>query len=107
MNDFSSPFFEATNGLTNPKAATVRKGASEAEIEKAAADFEAVFLSQFIENMFAGIKTDGMFGGGQGEQMFRSLMVQEYGKILANNGGIGLSDSIKRDMMQLQEVNAK
>ena len=30
--------------------------------------------------MFSGIKTDGMFGGGQGEQMFRSLMIDQYAK---------------------------
>ena len=32
--------------------------------------------------MFSGIKTDGLFGGGQGEEMFRSMMIDQYGKQL-------------------------
>ena len=73
-------------------------------IRRAAEEFEAVFLQQMLEPMFAGIKTDGLFGGGQGEYMFRSLMTQEYGKTLARTGGIGLADSVMREMLRLQEA---
>ena len=37
--------------------------------------------------MFEGIKTDGMFGGGNAEDIFRSMMVDEYGKMMSKNGG--------------------
>ena len=49
---------------------------------KAAKEFESVFISQFLGSMFSGIPTDGPFGGGQGEEMFRSLMIDEYGKAI-------------------------
>ena len=32
--------------------------------------------------------TDGPFGGGQGEEMFRSLMIDEYGKQIEAQGGL-------------------
>ena len=32
--------------------------------------------------MFSGIQTDGLTGGGQGEEMFRSMMINEYGKAI-------------------------
>ncbi|MEE8226933.1 MAG: rod-binding protein, partial [Kiloniellales bacterium] len=60
-----------------------------AEARKAAEDFEAFFLAQFIDRMFADLPTDGMFGGGQGEKVFRSLLSQEYGKVMARTGGVG------------------
>ncbi len=70
--------------------------------KKAAEDFESVFVSQMLEPMFAGIKTDGMFGGGNGESVFRSLMIQEVGKEIAKGGGIGISDSVYGEMLRMQ-----
>jgi flagellar protein FlgJ len=74
------------------------------EAKKAAQDFEAVFLSQMLSHMFAGIKSDKVFGGGPSEDMYRSMMVQEYGKVLAQAGGVGIADSVMREMIRIQEV---
>lgn len=68
----------------------------------AAQDFEAVFISQMLTHMFEGIKTDGMFGGGNAEDIFRSMMVDEYGKMMSKNGGVGLSDSVMAEMIEMQ-----
>ena len=73
-------------------------------IRQAAEDFEAVFLSQMLEPMFEGIETDGPFGGGSSEQIFRSIMLQEYGKALAQRGGVGIADAVEQEMLKLQEV---
>lgn len=72
-------------------------------IEKTAKEFEAVFLSQMLTQMFAGIKTDGMFGGGYAEQMYRDLMIGEYGKEIARAGGLGIADAVKAFMISAQE----
>lgn len=70
--------------------------------KRAAEDFESVFVSQMMEPMFQGIKTDGMFGGGSGEQVFRSLMIQEVGKEIAAGGGIGIADAVYGEMLRMQ-----
>lgn len=72
-------------------------------IEAAAKDFEAVFISQMFEQLFAGVSTDGPMGGGTGERIFRSLMFQEVGKQMAAQGGMGLGDAVKRELLALQE----
>jgi Rod binding domain-containing protein len=36
--------------------------------------------------------------------MWRSLMVDEYGKSMAKAGGIGLADSVMSEMLRLQEA---
>ncbi|MEH6632627.1 MAG: rod-binding protein [Halopseudomonas aestusnigri] len=69
-----------------------------------AKDFEAVFISQMLSPIFESLPTDGPMGGGQGERMFRSLMVQEYGKTLSESGGIGISNAVYREIIKLQEV---
>jgi Rod binding domain-containing protein len=71
--------------------------------KKVAEQFEGILVTQFLNQMFEGISTDGMFGGGPGESMFRSLMVDEYGKKIASTGGLGLSSSIQREMLKMQE----
>ena len=77
--------------------------ANVAAAKKAAKQFEAVLVSQMLSGMFEGISTDGPFGGGEGEAMFRSLMLDEYGKQIVNQGGFGLSDAITRSLLKHQE----
>ncbi len=77
--------------------------ANAAAAKKAAKQFEGVMISQMLGGMFEGIKTDGPFGGGQGEEMFRSLMLDEYGKQIANQGGFGLSAAITKQLLSHQE----
>jgi len=72
-------------------------------MDKAARDFEAVFIGQMLEQMWSEVPTDGAFGGGSGERVFRSLMIQSVGQQIANNGGVGLAASVKREMIRMQE----
>lgn len=97
----------ATQGMTAIQAAQVRTPAatgSKEAIQSKAQEFEGVFLSQMLGQMFEGVSTDGPFGGGQGEQMFRSLMMDEYGKQIAKQGGIGIADSVTRELLKHQEM---
>jgi Rod binding domain-containing protein len=80
--------------------------ADPAAARAAAEEFEAVFLSQMLEHMFSGIRTDGPFGGGRGEEMFRSLMLNEYGRMIARTGGVGIADRVMGEILQLQDVSA-
>ena len=70
---------------------------------KAAQDFEAVFINEFMGAMFEGIKTDGPFGGGPGEAIFRSMMIDRYSKTIAAQGGFGLASAVKRELLHAQE----
>ncbi len=74
-----------------------------AGLKKAAKEFEAVFISQMLSHMWSGIEVDGPFSGGRGEEIFRDMMVDEYGKQMADSGQFGLSDQIMAQLLQLQE----
>lgn len=73
-------------------------------IDKSAKDFEAMVLGQMLQPMFAGLETDSVFGGGFTEQMYRGLLVDEYGKMMAENGGLGIADQVKRQLLSVQEA---
>lgn len=72
------------------------------KIEGTAQEFEAVFIAEMMKPMFEGISTEAPFGGGKGEEVFRSMLLQEYGKIVSQTGGVGISDAVKEQMIQLQ-----
>jgi Rod binding domain-containing protein len=74
-----------------------------ARAQKAGKEFEGVFITQMLGQMFSGISTDGPFGGGQGESMFRSLMLDEYGKQISAQGGIGLASNVTAQLLKHQE----
>ncbi len=73
---------------------------------QASEEFEAIFLSQMLAPMFETIEEDPMFGGGPGESMYRSLLVEEYGNILAQTGGVGLADHLQQELIRLQEIES-
>lgn len=66
--------------------------------------FEAVFISQFLDNMFEGIDTAPPFGGGMAENIFRSVLNQEIATKMSGTGGFGIADSVHRELIRLQEV---
>ncbi|MBR7158090.1 MAG: rod-binding protein [Alphaproteobacteria bacterium] len=72
---------------------------------KTADDFEAFFLTQTLEQMFSGLETDGMFGGGDAEKIWRSFLLDEYGKQMVKAGGIGMADEVMNYMLKMQEEN--
>lgn len=85
--------------------AVARQGDPQAA-RRAAEDFEAVFLSQMLAPMFATIKTDALFGGGPAEDIYRSLLVEEYGKAISSAGGVGIADQVQREILALQEASS-
>ena len=78
------------------------KAKNDEDMQKTAKDFEAFFIAQMMEQMFQSIPTDGMFGGGNAEKIYRSMMINEYGKQIANNGGVGIADNVVRFMIEIQ-----
>ncbi len=94
----------ASLGLSQQGGPTLTGGRTEADAEKAAKEFEGFFISQMLQAMFSGVDAPEGFGGGPGESSFKGLLVEEYGKLISKSGGIGLADSLKAEILRLQEV---
>ncbi len=76
--------------------------AKRADIRKTAEAFEASFLSVMLQEMFDEVEVDAPFGGGQGEQMFKSFLSDAMAKQMVKGGGVGLSDTVAKEMLKLQ-----
>ncbi|WP_259783152.1 rod-binding protein [Aestuariispira ectoiniformans] len=95
---------QALQSTFQNKTPDLGKIKSEKAAHEAAVNFEAMFLTQMVEQMFSGVKTeDGYFGGGSGEKMFRSMLSQEYGHEMAKSGGIGIADMVQKEILKIQE----
>lgn len=84
---------------TMPRA----QASTAAEAQRLGREFEHMFLSQMLSQMFSGLESKGPFGGGFGEDMFRSLQVDEFARGLVARGGVGVAASVAREMIRLQE----
>ena len=84
---------------------TAAELAKRGQIAKTAQDFEASFLSVMLQSMFQGVKQQEPFGGGQGEEMFKSFMSEAMAKQMAKAGGIGLSKSVQAEMLKMQSLS--
>jgi Rod binding domain-containing protein len=88
--------------LATPGAPAAASDEQRAKAKDAADKFEGQFLSMMLQQMFQGVSTDGPFGGGFGEEMFRSLMTDAMAKNMTKAGGVGLSDTIQREILKMQ-----
>ncbi len=105
MNSLPATLLDTNSALAGRPPVPVRTS-DPATARAVAEEFEAFFLSQVLDSMFKGIKSDGMFGGGHGEGVYRPLLLQEYGKLLAERGGIGLADAVMRELLITQEIES-
>ncbi len=108
---FDSPIVDLSQIASTARAATAQRVAGQLkapmaseDVRRIAEEFEAVFIAQMMAPMFQGLETDELFGGGPGEDIYRSILVEEYGMSIARAGGFGLSDAIQREILRLQEV---
>lgn len=92
-----------TSGLQGSLAAQGKlNGMDEEQAKKTAAEFESFFLGQMLEYMNTDIDGQGMFGGGHAEDVWRSMLNQEYGKEIAKSSSLGVADAVMRSMLQAQ-----
>jgi len=76
-----------------------------AAMQKTARDFEAMFVSRMLESASAAANTKkSMFTGGKAEEQFRSLLNDHYGRSVAKHGGLGIAESVLKEMVRLQEA---
>lgn len=69
-----------------------------------AEEFEGVFINQMLSSMFDGVGDEDSFGGSYAEETYRGLLTETYADAISKSGGIGIADSIMRELISLQEM---
>ena len=98
QNAFTTALSKQSKAATDGLSAADQK-----KVKKAAQDFEGFFVGQMMQSMTEGLETNEYFGGGHGEDMWRSMLNQEYGKEVAKSGRMGIASSVMTSMLRAQE----
>lgn len=97
-----TPGIDALAATAKSAVASAEELAKRSQIKETAQNFEASFLSVMMQQMFEGVKTSEPFGGGPGEEMFKSVLTDAMSKQVTKAGGIGLASTVQREMLKLQ-----
>jgi peptidoglycan hydrolase FlgJ len=76
-----------------------------AKLRAKANEFETMFASQMMAPMFETVEVDDTFGGGHGEEMFRSFLVNEYSKQITSRGSLGIANQVYTELLRAQETS--
>ena len=61
-----------------------------------------MFIGELLGSMMQGLAADGPLGGG--DEPFAAMLRDEYGKLVARSGGIGVADAVMRQLLRAQEA---
>ena len=67
-------------------------------IKEAARTFESLFLNEIMKNMRKTLPQDGLLNQGFANNVFNSMLDQEYSQIASKSGQLGLADVIARQL---------
>ncbi len=91
----------ARDSLYKQQIEHLRKNMNSPEqIQKAAKEYEAVAVTKMLQQMYSDVKIDPLFDNKNTESIYKDLLLTEYGKIVAENGGIGLAKSLAKDIQK-------
>lgn len=77
---------------------------SEQALREAATEFESVFIAEMLKHMFKHVEMDPINGDDNANSIYKSMMVEEYGKTLAKAGGLGIADHVTSQLLKTQDV---
>ena len=70
-------------------------------LKAVAVEFESLFVKQMLDSMRSTLRPqEGLFYGGLAEDFFEDMLYEEYARIIARTGRIGIADLIVRQYEQ-------
>jgi flagellar protein FlgJ len=76
------------------------------QAKKVSQDFEGLFIGMMMKSMRETVGKDKLTGGGHGEEVYRSMLDQEYVAATAKRGGFGLAKMIEKDIVRQESRNS-
>lgn len=71
------------------------------QAKKVSQDFEALFVGMMMKSMRATVGKDKLTGGGHGDEVYLSMLDQEYAAVSVKQGrGLGIATIIEKDIIR-------
>ena len=75
------------------------------QAKKVSQDFEALIVGMMMKSMRETVGKDKLTGGGHGEEVYRSMLDQEYAAAsVKRGGGLGLAKMIEKDIIRQESA---
>ena len=77
----------------------------EAELKKSCMEMESLFVMQLMKEMRAAIPKSGLMDGGKAEEIYTSMLDNQYAKNITENGGLGIADQLYEQLTKKMGEN--
>jgi peptidoglycan hydrolase FlgJ len=74
------------------------------QAKKVAQDFEGLFIGMMMKSMRETVAKDKLTGGGHGEDVYRSMLDEQYVAAAVKRGGFGLAKQIEKDIIRQESM---
>jgi flagellar protein FlgJ len=85
---------------TDAAKSTSKSNAELNKLKKATEDFEQIFVSMMLKEMYKSIGKTGFLDNGSYEKMFKEMMIDERAKQLVESGELGFSKMMYEQLKQ-------
>lgn len=76
---------------------------TDSQIDKVSRDFESLFIGMMLEHMFGDSVGEEAFGDKQSADVYKGMLTEQYGKEIADAGGIGIASYVRAELLRIQE----
>ena len=70
------------------------------QAKKVSQDFEGLFIGMMMKTMRETVAKDKVTGGGHGEEVYRSMLDEQFVAATVKRGGFGLAKQIEQDIIR-------
>lgn len=71
--------------------------------KKVAREFESLMVNEMLKSMRSTTGKDPLISGGRGEEIYQSLLDQEYAQAIAGQGTLGLARIIEQQLIKTEK----
>lgn len=98
---------QAPQGKTSKKLGVQHSDRNRAKIRELSKEFEGIFLNLMLSAMRKTVPKSELTDGGNGEEIFRSMLDQEYAKSMAHRDMTGLAQAIEASLLGKPSLSHK
>jgi len=81
---------------------TVTENKNDRNLRKQCTEFESFLYNCMLKSMRKTVPEDGLFSGGNAENIYRSMLDQEYSQMMSKKVDSGLADALYDQLKQKQ-----
>lgn len=70
------------------------------KLKKISQDFEGIFVGMMMKSMRGTVGKDTLTGGGHGDDVYLSMLDQEYAAAAVKRGGFGLAKQLEKELVR-------